>query len=84
MISTRKKIREAQARKQSIEKAKAALDAVSPEALNQLAKGFTDQLAQVNLTPEAKAALIDLINQAMGTIGHLRDLVVLNREGANG
>ena len=84
MISTRNKIRQALARKQSMDQAKAALDAISPEALNQLAQGFVDLLDQINMPDDARQALNVFIPQAVGCIGHLRDLVLLSMEDANG
>jgi len=67
---------------QAKETAKAALEAISPVALNQLAQGFLGQLDQVNLPDETKQTLNDLIVQAVGCIGHLRDLLVLSIGGS--
>lgn len=65
--------------------AQAALEAVSPSALNQLAQSFTTLLdGELNISADTKAALGDLITQTVGILGYLRDLVVLNMGGEIG
>ncbi len=80
----RQQLREAIARQEKRAQAEAALEAVSPETLNQMAQGFVDLLDQINMPADARQALNAMIPQAVGCIGHLRDLVVLSTENANG